>query len=137
MHAPGLSNSQSSSSDLNNSFDWLAAQNGGQFDPVLFGDYRESQAAVVGNSEFSGGFFDDSLTFPDLNDPFNFNMATDRTISAPITASSAAKSAPTKPDLMEQVRRQREGIEEETSVRAASDHSREDTKTLMTCHTIW
>ncbi|EFR04854.1 hypothetical protein MGYG_07857 [Nannizzia gypsea CBS 118893] len=46
------------------SFDWLAQQNGGHFDPVLFGDYRDPQDAVL-SQEFSG-FFDDAFPLPDL-----------------------------------------------------------------------
>ena len=42
-----------------NGIDFLANQNGGQFDPTLFGDYRESQAAIVGDGDFTGGFFND------------------------------------------------------------------------------
>ncbi|EGE03693.1 bZIP transcription factor AP-1/Yap1 [Trichophyton equinum CBS 127.97] len=46
------------------SFDWLAQQNGGHFDPVLFGDYRDPQDAVL-SQDFSG-FFDDAFPLPDL-----------------------------------------------------------------------
>ena len=51
-----------SSKDIK-SFDWLANENGGQFDPLLFGTYREPQDAIIGNGEFTGGFFDDALPF--------------------------------------------------------------------------
>lgn len=45
-------------------FDWLANESSsGQFDPVLFGQYRESQDAIVGNGDFTNGFFDDALPF--------------------------------------------------------------------------
>ncbi|KAI5370787.1 Putative basic-leucine zipper domain, transcription factor PAP1, Yap1 redox domain superfamily [Septoria linicola] len=31
------------------------------FDPVLFGDYRDTNDAIVGGGDFTGGFFDDAL----------------------------------------------------------------------------
>lgn len=48
-------------------FDWLAQQNGGQFDPVLFGDWREPQDAVL--SQDFGAFFNDAFPLPDLGSP--------------------------------------------------------------------
>ncbi|KAJ5175813.1 AP-1-like transcription factor napA [Penicillium canariense] len=47
--------------------DWLAQQNGGQFDPVLFGDWREPQDAVL--SQDFGSFFNDAFPLPDLGSP--------------------------------------------------------------------
>ncbi|KAI9840455.1 MAG: DNA-binding transcription factor yap1 [Sclerophora amabilis] len=48
--------------------DWLAQQNGGQFDPVLFGDYRDSQDAFA-SADF-GSFFNEAYPLPDLGSPF-------------------------------------------------------------------
>ncbi|RAH64294.1 putative bZIP transcription factor AP-1/Yap1 [Aspergillus aculeatinus CBS 121060] len=45
----------------------LAQQNGGQFDPVLFGDWREPQDAIL--SQDFGTFFDDAFPLPDLGSP--------------------------------------------------------------------
>lgn len=50
-------------------FDWFAQQNGGQFDPVLFGEYRDPQDAIL--SQDFGTFFDDAFPLPDLGSPFN------------------------------------------------------------------
>ncbi|KAI9793794.1 MAG: DNA-binding transcription factor yap1 [Candelina submexicana] len=61
-----------------NGIDWLAQQNGGQFDPVLFNDYRDPQDAV--NSVDFGGFFDEALPLPDFGSPYNFN---DTLVTAP------------------------------------------------------
>ncbi|KAI9826593.1 MAG: DNA-binding transcription factor yap1 [Thelocarpon impressellum] len=57
-----------------NGIDWLAQQNGGQFDPVLFGDYREPQDAIT-SGEYDT-FFNEAFPLPDLNSPFNGNLAT-------------------------------------------------------------
>ena len=54
----------------------MAQQNGGQFDPVLFGDWREPQDAVL--SQDFGTFFDDAFPLPDLGSPsHNFNEVAD------------------------------------------------------------
>ncbi|KAM4062970.1 transcription factor PAP1 domain-containing protein [Hirsutella rhossiliensis] len=55
------------------SFDWLANQNGGHFDPQLFGDYREPQDNVLSNSNFDD-FFNDALDADFLN-PYNVPSA--------------------------------------------------------------
>ncbi|KAL1964733.1 hypothetical protein VTN77DRAFT_6600 [Rasamsonia byssochlamydoides] len=63
---------QNNAPDQSLSFDWLAQQNGGNFDPVLFNDYREPQEAVL--SQDFGTFFNDAFPLPDLGSPFhNFN----------------------------------------------------------------
>lgn len=46
--------------------DQMARQNGGQFDPVLFGDYRDTQ-----NDLFSNDFFNDAFLNQDFSTPFN------------------------------------------------------------------
>jgi AP-1-like factor len=47
--------------------DFLAQQNGGQFDPLLFGDWREPQDAIL--SQDFNTFFDDAFPLPDLGSP--------------------------------------------------------------------
>jgi len=54
-------------------FDWMAQQNGGQFDPVLFGDYRESQDAVT-SGDF-GSFFNEAYPFAEFGSPFNTGLS--------------------------------------------------------------
>ncbi|KAI4251053.1 MAG: hypothetical protein LQ352_005091 [Teloschistes flavicans] len=49
-----------------NGIDWMARENGGQFDPVLFGDYRDTQ-----NDLFSNEFFSDAFLSQDFSTPFN------------------------------------------------------------------
>ena len=52
-----------------NGIDWMAQQNGGQFDPVLFGDYRDPQDSILNNN--FGGFFNDAFVSQDFGSPFN------------------------------------------------------------------
>lgn len=53
----------------NTNFDWLAQQNGGQFDPQLFGDYREPQENILSNPSFDE-FFNDAID-ADFITPYN------------------------------------------------------------------
>jgi len=54
---------------------WLAQQNNNTFDPVLFGDYRETQENVL--SQDFGSFFNDAYPLPDLGSPLhNYNDLT-------------------------------------------------------------
>lgn len=56
-----------------NNLDWLTSQNGGQFDPQLFGDYREPQDNILSNPSFDD-FFNDSVDI-DFFTPFNMAPA--------------------------------------------------------------
>ena len=47
----------------------MAQQNDGQFDPVLFGDYRDPQDNLM-NSAF-GDFFNDAFPSQDFASPYN------------------------------------------------------------------
>lgn len=51
-------------------FDWLAQQNGGQFDPQLFGGYREPQDNILAHTTFDDTFFNDAFD-ADFITPFN------------------------------------------------------------------
>jgi hypothetical protein len=117
-----MSNVDSSGSAITPGFDpnginWLAQQNGGSFDPILFGDYRESQDAVV--TQDFGSFFNDAFPLPDLGSPLhNFNEL----------APEPAQPAP-KADLIKQVDKAMEAEEEVVPG--------EDRAKMMTCNKIW
>lgn len=57
--------------------DWLSQQNGGQFDPQLFGDYREPQANILANPSFDE-FFNDAV---DIDFFTPYNMAPVQTVN--------------------------------------------------------
>lgn len=48
-------------------FNFLNQQHGGTFDPVLFGDYRETQDNLL--SQDFGSFFNEAYPLPDLGSP--------------------------------------------------------------------
>lgn len=78
-----------------NGIDWLAQQNGGQFDPVLFGDYRDPQENIINNNSF-GDYFNDAFPVQDLQDfPSAYNTT------------EYGSPAP-KQDLMQQIDKQKE-----------------------------
>ncbi|KAL2433700.1 AP-1-like transcription factor yap1 [Exophiala dermatitidis] len=95
-----------------NGINWLAQQNNNGFDPILFGDYRESQDNIL--SQDFGSFFNDAYPLPDLGSPLhNYNDL-------------AVDQAP-KHDLMQQVENARNGNDE--TVRSVEQP--------MTCNKIW
>ena len=93
--------------------DWLAHQNGGQFDPVLFGDWREPQDAVL--SQDFGSFFNDAFPLPDLGSP-SHNL------------SEVATDAQPKKSLIAQI----DSKLEEDEVVPGEDQSQ-----MLSCTKIW
>ena len=77
-----------------NGIDWMAQQNGGQFDPVLFGDYRDPQDNIMNTN--LDDFFNDAFLTQDFTSPFNTCEIT--TPPQPL----AQQAAPAKKDPMKQ-----------------------------------
>ena len=97
-----------------NGIDWMAQQNGGLFDPVLFGDYRDPQDNILNN-----GFFNDAfLLQDDFGTPFN-------------TGTTIAASPAPKRDLMKEVELQQNGGVEEEVVPG------EAPKLYLDCDKLW
>lgn len=111
-----LSNSDLPGYATNSGFDgnginWLAQQNNNTFDPILFGDYRETQDNIL--SQDFGSFFNDAYPLPDLGSPLhNYTDITTETS--------------TKPDLMRQVDLAKEG-----------EQVVPDNDKPMSCNKIW
>ncbi|KKZ63319.1 hypothetical protein EMCG_02320 [[Emmonsia] crescens] len=101
--------------------DWLAQQNGGQFDPVLFGDYRDPQDAVL--AQDFGNFFNDAL-LPDFgNSLHTFNELNN--------GHAPTSTAPPKHDLIKQIDSVLEGNYDEEVVPG------EDRSQMLSCTKIW
>ncbi|KAI1309264.1 transcription factor PAP1-domain-containing protein [Xylaria venustula] len=94
-------------------FDWLSQQNGGQFDPQLFGEYREPQSNVLANTTFDDSFF---------NDAFDVDFLT------PFNAPAVSDPKPAKKDICAEIDARKET--EDTIVTA-------DNGKLLTCNNIW
>ena len=114
---PATSNikSQAPEPGMLNGIDWFAQQNGGQFDPVLFGDYRDPQDNVLSNNAF-GDFFNDAFPAQDFLTPYN-------------TSDDFVSPLPKK-DLMQKVEQQKEGSPLEF---VPGDEAKE----FMTCDKLW
>jgi AP-1-like factor len=93
--------------------DWFAQQNGNQFDPQLFGDYREPQENILSAEPYSDSFFTEAYALPDFSSPYNI----------------APSPAPPKKDLVAQIDDKQN--EEDEVVPA------EDTSKMLNCNTIW
>lgn len=98
---------------LLNGIDYFANQNGGQFDPTLFGEYRDTQNAIVGEGDFTGGFFNDAFLNAGYASPFHFGDT----------------PAVQKPNPLEEIERIQDGEEEVVPG--------EDINSMLNCHKIW
>ena len=98
-----------------NGIDWFAQQNGNQFDPQLFGDYREPQNNILTGGLYDDTFFAEAFALPEFNSasPFNF------------TASPAAP----KKDLVQEIDQK---LSQEEEVVPGEDRTK-----LLTCNTVW
>lgn len=97
-----------------NGIDWFAQQNNNQFDPQLFGDYREPQDNILSGEAFSDNFFADAFTMPDFTSPYNV----------------APSPAPPKKDLVAQIDAAKDS--DEVEVVPGEDRSQ-----MLNCNTIW
>lgn len=107
--APPSSAAQPTAANVNG-IDFMARQNGGNFDPVLFGDYRETQTDLFNNEFFNEAFLNQDFTTP-FNMPDNI-------------------SPPPKTDLMQQVETQQNSGDNEVV-------PGEDPKQFLTCEKLW
>jgi len=97
-----------------NGFNWMAQQNDGQFDPVLFGDYRDPQDNVLSNNTF-GDFFNDAFPLQDFESPYNTGEFT---------------SPQPKRDLMQEIEVVKNGGPEEVV-------PKEQNKKMIGCDKLW
>lgn len=94
-----------------NGIDWMAQQNGGTFDPVLFGDYRDPQDNILNNSAF-GDFFNDAFPLQDFGTPYYTG------------------EAPPKKDFMQEIEVQKNA--------SPSEFGPKDDKTqFLACDKLW
>lgn len=129
-----------------NSLDWLATQNGGQFDPVLFGDYRESQDAIIGDGDFNNGFFNDAFPY-DMGSPFNLtNFNSPKPQQSPAAASVHLQqssqpqqtSVSASEALLASMDKQRDGVEDDNGFRPATfGQPITEGGNMLSCNTIW
>lgn len=93
-----------------NDVSWLASQNNFQFDPQIFGDYRDPQQNVLTNGGLDDTFFNDAFEV-DFTTPYNMPL---------ITPLPEVK----KPNIL-------------TQIDAAKEADTDDAGALLTCNGIW
>jgi AP-1-like factor len=111
--SPAVINAAKSPTPLPNGIDYFANQNGGQFDPTLFGEYRDTQNAIVGDGDFTGGFFNDAFLNTGYGSPFHFGDT----------------PAMQKPNPLEEIERIQDGEDEVVPG--------DDINSMLNCHKIW
>ncbi|KAF2830672.1 PAP1-domain-containing protein [Ophiobolus disseminans] len=111
--SPVVTNVVKSPTPILNGIDYFANENGGQFDPTLFGEYRDTQAAIVGDGDFTGGFFNDAFLNAGYGSPFHFGDT----------------PAIQKPNPLEEIERLQEGEDEVVPG--------DDINSMLNCHKIW
>jgi AP-1-like factor len=110
---PTVTNLVTSPTPVLNGIDYFANQNGGQFDPTLFGEYRDTQNAIVGDGDFTGGFFNDAFLNTGYGSPFHFGDT----------------PAVQKPNPLEAIEHLQDGDDEVVPG--------EDMNSMLNCHKIW
>lgn len=118
MLSSSTSNSFTAFSDLAkspaadiNGIDWMAQQNGGAFDPVLFGDYRDPQDNILNNNTFDD-FFNDAFPLQDFGTPYYTG------------------EAPPKKDLMQE-------IEIQKNANPSELRPEDENQQFLPCKQIW
>ena len=111
--SPAVINAAKSPTPALNGIDYFANQNGGQFDPTLFGEYRDTQNAIVGDGDFTGGFFNDAFLNAGYGSPFHFGDT----------------PAVQKPNPLEEIERIQDGEDEVVPG--------DDINSMLNCHKIW
>ena len=112
--SPVVTQAKSPGTDPTNGIDFLANQNGGAFEPNLFGEYRDTNNAIMGtDGDFNSGFFNDAFLNTGYGSPFHFGDT----------------PAVQKPNPLEQIERIQDGEDEVVPG--------EDIDSMLNCHKIW
>jgi AP-1-like factor len=115
------------------------------FDPVLFGDYRESNDAIVGGGDFTGGFFDEALNpvpfdYASPTSLFGILQSPQQTHTSLTVSSTGAVNAPSpSKNLMADMDKIRDGGDDDYGLPSAQPQQmKSDTSgKLISCNSIW
>lgn len=137
-----------SQSDMNSIFgfgntNFTDASSLGTFDPVLFGEYRDTNEAIVGGGDFTGGFFDDAVnSMPfDYQSPTNLFGILQSPLQTPGTLpasadKSADRSTPSR-NLMAEVEKTCDGGDDDYGLPGVAKKSKTDSGKFISCNNIW
>lgn len=121
---PASTTSAAPSSGLEiGSLDWFAAQNNNQFDPQLFGDYREPQDNILAGELFDDAFFNEAFAMP-----AEF-MGSPVALEHSVAAGTPGAWGAAKRDLVAEIDEKLRAGEEEEVVPGESE--------MLTCTNMW
>ncbi|KXT08784.1 hypothetical protein AC579_7666 [Pseudocercospora musae] len=112
------------------------------FDPVLFGDYRESNDTIIGaGGDFTGGFFDDALNPSsfDMGSPsnlFGILQSPQQTQSSLAVNKSPLNASTPSRHLMAEIEKTRDGDNDEHLV-SAQPRKKDAEGKYVSCNSIW
>ena len=107
------------------------------FDPVLFGDYRDTQGNVLGGNEFDSNFFVDSFNYSaptDYASPSNLFGILGNTSSQPANAPTPSRN------LMAEIDKTRDGGDDDyglPNAKLAAPKKTDSSGKLISCNSIW
>lgn len=107
------------------------------FDPVLFGDYRDTQGNMVGGNEFDSAFFVDSFNYSaptDYASPSNLFGILGNTPSQPANAPTPSRN------LMAEIDKTRDGGDDDyglSNAKPAAPKKTDSSGKLISCNSIW
>ena len=111
------------------------------FDPVLFGDYRDSQDAILGGGDFTGGFFDEALNPSsfDYASPSNlFGILSPQQTNASLSVPTGPANAPSpSKNLMADMDKICEGGDENYGLPSEQSNKTDSSGNLISCNNIW
>lgn len=126
-----------------NNLDYALPSSGTAFDPVLFGDYRDTQDNTFGASDFSNGFFDDALNtgafdygspsnlFGILQSPQQANAALQINSQQPANAPTPSRN------LMAEIEKTRDGGDDDYGLPTTQQKAKDGNGKLISCNNIW
>lgn len=133
-----------------NPLDYSSLSNTETFDPVLFGDYRDTtnDGSFGGNADFSTGFFDEALNQApyDFGSPSNLfgilqsPQQTNSSLNTNTVSNMGAANAPTpSSNLMAQMDKARDGGDDDYGLPAAQSQQKKNAASgkLISCNNIW
>lgn len=126
---------QTTNNDFNlGSFDNFNVPQIDTFDPVLFGDYRDTNENIVGDGDFNSGFFNDSFdTAPlDFGSPSNLFG-----ILSPAAPQQPSNAATPSRNLISECDKVRDGGDDDYGLPGTKTTTQSDPSKLISCTKIW
>ncbi|QIX01904.1 hypothetical protein AMS68_007421 [Peltaster fructicola] len=103
------------------------------FDPVLFGDYRDTNDNIVGGGDFTGGFFNDSFDGSTLDFGSPSNLFGILSPAAPQVSNATTPSR----NLISECDKVRDGGDDDYGLPGTKKTTKPEQSNLVSCTKIW